>query len=145
MDVQMIKEMAEAMRENGVTLLEATEGQLSVRMERAAQVVAAPAPAAQPAPAAEEPQAEPKPEQKDDGTEVKSPMVGVFYRGPAPDADPFIQVGSHVKKGETICILEAMKLLNEITADRAGTITDICVEDGQAVEFGQVLFHMSKE
>lgn len=145
MEVQKIREMAEAMRENGVTLLEVTEGELTVRMERAAQ--GTPASAAQAVLAAQAPAEEgaPRPEQKAVGAEIKSPMVGVFYCGAAPGAEPFVQAGSRVKKGETLCILEAMKLLNEITADRDGTIARVCAEDGQAVEYGQVLFQMTQE
>lgn len=145
MEVQRIREMAEAMRENGITLLEITEGELSICMERKTE--GAPAAAVQAVPAAQAPVAEgaPRPEQKADGVEIKSPMVGVFYCGAAPGAEPFVQAGSRVKKGETLCILEAMKLLNEITADRDGTIAQVCAEDGQAVEYGQVLFQMTQE
>ena len=72
--------------------------------------------------------------------EVKSPMVGVFYQAPSPEADPYVHVGSKVKKGDVLCVIEAMKLLNEITADTDGEIVDVCVENGQLVEYGQVLF-----
>lgn len=144
MEVQKIRELAEAMRENGVTLLEVAEGQMTVRMERGTEAAAAPRPAEQAEPAGE-PQAVPQPAPKTGGAEVKSPMVGVFYRGAAPGAEPFVQRGSRVKKGDTLCILEAMKLLNEITADRDGTIAEVYAEDGQAVEYGQVLFQMIQE
>lgn len=145
MEVQKINELAEIMRENGITLLEITEGGISICMERKAE--GAPASAAQAVLAAQAPAAEgaPRPEQKEGGAEIKSPMVGVFYRGAAPGAEPFVQAGSRVKKGDTLCILEAMKLLNEITADRDGTIARVCAEDGQAVEYGQVLFQMTQE
>ncbi len=73
-------------------------------------------------------------------TEVKSPMVGVFYAAPSPDAEPFVQVGSKVKKGDVLCIIEAMKLMNEITAEQDGEIVDICVQNGDVVEYGQTLF-----
>ena len=73
-------------------------------------------------------------------TEVKSPMVGVFYAAPSPDAQPFVQVGSKVKKGDVLCIIEAMKLMNEITAEQDGTIVEICAQNGQAVEYGTPLF-----
>ncbi|NLG93138.1 MAG: acetyl-CoA carboxylase, biotin carboxyl carrier protein, partial [Clostridiales bacterium] len=72
----------------------------------------------------------------------KSPMVGVFYSAPSPDSEPYVQVGSKVKKGDTLCIIEAMKLLNEITADRDGEITEICAAAGQVVEYGQTLFRI---
>ena len=76
------------------------------------------------------------------GYEIKSPMVGVFYTSPSPDAEPYVSVGSKVKKGDVICIIEAMKLMNEITADKDGEIAEICVDNGQVVEFSQVLFRM---
>lgn len=77
------------------------------------------------------------------GREIKSPMVGVFFAAPSPDADPFVRVGDTVKKGDVLCILEAMKLMNEIHAEEDGKITNICVENGDVVEFGQVLFQIS--
>jgi acetyl-CoA carboxylase biotin carboxyl carrier protein len=76
------------------------------------------------------------------GHVVKSPMVGTFYSSSSPEAKPFVQVGTVVKEGETICIIEAMKILNEIEADKSGTITRILVDNGQAVEYGQPLFHI---
>ena len=74
--------------------------------------------------------------------EVESPMVGTFYRAPAPDADPYVEVGDHVSKGQTLCILEAMKLMNELEAEVAGTIKEICVENAEPVEYGQVIFRI---
>ncbi len=97
----------------------------------AAEPAAQPAaPTAAPAAAAE----------KVDGTPVKAPMVGVFYAAPAPEEKPYVQVGDKVKKGDTLCIIEAMKLMNEISADQDGEIAQICVEDGELVEYGQTLF-----
>jgi acetyl-CoA carboxylase biotin carboxyl carrier protein len=145
MDIKQIKELAKTMRENGLTAVEITEGDKSLRMERqpAPAAVEALAPAetrvlmekegARPAPLAT---------QGLNITEIKSPMVGVFYTKPSPDSEPFVQVGSRVKKGDTLCVIEAMKLLNEITAERDGEIVDICVQDGQMVEYAQVLFQM---
>ncbi len=75
-----------------------------------------------------------------DGTPIESPMVGVFYSAPSPDSDPYVTVGSTVKKGDVVCLIEAMKLMNEVTAEKSGTITEICVENGQVVEYGQPLF-----
>jgi acetyl-CoA carboxylase biotin carboxyl carrier protein len=75
--------------------------------------------------------------------EIKSPMVGVFYAAPAPGSEPYVKVGSRVKKGDVLCIIEAMKLMNEITADKDGEIAKVCVENGQLVEYGQTLFHLS--
>jgi acetyl-CoA carboxylase biotin carboxyl carrier protein len=100
-------------------------------------VAAAPAPAA-PAATAAEPAA--KPEPVVEGTTVTSPMVGTFYRAPNPGAEPFVKVGDHVEAGQTLGIIEAMKLLNEIEAETSGTIKEICVENAQPVEFGQPLF-----
>ncbi|HEX2206265.1 MAG TPA: acetyl-CoA carboxylase biotin carboxyl carrier protein, partial [Longimicrobium sp.] len=74
--------------------------------------------------------------------EVKSPMVGTFYRAPAPEAPPYVELGSRVTRGQTLCILEAMKLMNELPSDVAGTIREICVENGEPVEYGQVLFRV---
>lgn len=81
-----------------------------------------------------------KTEIKAEGTPVESPMVGVFYSAPSPDSDPYVSVGSSVKKGDVLCLIEAMKLMNEVTAEKNGIITEICVENGQVVEYGQPLF-----
>ncbi len=102
---------------------------------------ASPAPASTPAPAP----AAPAPKPADDGSrEVSAPMVGVFYAAPAPGADPFVTVGSKVKKGDTLCIVEAMKCMNEIAAECDGTIVDICVSDGELVEYGRCLMKISE-
>jgi len=138
MKIEEIRELAQIMKENGLGILELQEDGTNLRMEAAsAAAPAAPAPAASAAPVATQ-----------DGTpvdfnnlkEVKSPMVGVFYQAPSPEADPYVRVGSKVKKGDVLCVIEAMKLLNEITADTDGEIVDVCVENGQLVEYGQVLF-----
>lgn len=138
MKIEEIRELAQIMKENGLGILELQEDGTNLRMEAAsAAAPAAPASAASAAPVATQ-----------DGTpvdfnnlkEVKSPMVGVFYQAPSPEADPYVRVGSKVKKGDVLCVIEAMKLLNEITADTDGEIVDVCVENGQLVEYGQVLF-----
>ena len=138
MKIEEIRELAQIMKENGLGMLELQEDGTNLRMEAAsAAAPAAPASAASAAPVATQ-----------DGTpvdfnnlkEVKSPMVGVFYQAPSPEADPYVRVGSKVKKGDVLCMIEAMKLLNEITADTDGEIVDVCVENGQLVEYGQVLF-----
>ncbi len=138
MKIEEIRELAQIMKENGLGMLELQEDGTNLRMEAAsAAAPAAPASAASAAPVATQ-----------DGTpvdfnnlkEVKSPMVGVFYQAPSPEADPYVRVGSKVKKGDVLCVIEAMKLLNEITADTDGEIVDVCVENGQLVEYGQVLF-----
>jgi acetyl-CoA carboxylase biotin carboxyl carrier protein len=153
MDLRKLKKLIDLVQESGIAELEITEGEERVRIARggavtvtplgpagpaapvqpAVQPAAAPAGAAAPAPAAAPP---PAPE----GHVVKSPMVGTFYRAPAPDAKPFIEVGGAVKEGQIICVIEAMKLMNEIEADASGTIKAILVENGQPVEYGQALF-----
>jgi len=154
MDLRKLKKLIDLVQESGIAELEITEGEERVRIASGGAVsvtpVAAPAPvAAVPlasgaapvaasATAAAAPAAAPAP--ADEGHAVKSPMVGTFYRAPSPDAKPFVEVGGVVKEGETICVIEAMKLMNEIEADASGTIKAILVENGQPVEYGQALF-----
>jgi len=150
MDLRKLKTLIDLVSESGISELEVTEGEGKVRIVKNAPPVyvqptaqfAAPAmPMAAPglpgeaaaAPAAAAP-AVPQ------GHVVKSPMVGTFYRAPSPGADPFVQVGDTVKEGQTLCIIEAMKLLNEIESDVAGVVKEILVENGQAVEYGQPLY-----
>ena len=152
MDLRKLKTLIDLVQASGVSELEITEEGEKVRIVNkpvsvAAQpavvevpqpvyrpaepaAAAAPAPAPSPAPKAAAPS----------GTQVTSPMVGTFYRAPSPGADPFVQVGSQVKKGDTLCIIEAMKLLNEIEAEVSGTVKEILVDNAQPVEFGQPLF-----
>ena len=148
MKIEEIRELAQIMKENGLGVLELQEDGTSLRLETAcatAPVVQAVVPAAAPAAPAPAPTA---PATAQDGTpvdfnnlkEVKSPMVGMFYQAPSPEAAPYVRVGSKVKKGDVLCVIEAMKLLNESTADTDGEIVDVCVENGQLVEYGQVLF-----
>lgn len=144
MDLRKLKTLIELVENSGIAELEINEGEERVRITRstpaaavhqvvapAPQAVAATAPAA--APAAAEPAAP-------EGHVVKSPMVGTFYRSPSPGAKAFADIGQNVNAGDTLCIIEAMKLLNEIEADKAGVIKAILVENGQPVEFGQPLF-----
>ena len=148
MDVKKIESLAKLMKETGLTGLELVEDGQQLRLERQVEVVAAPV--AAPAPAAPVPATgaealgvtheEPAPVKE--GTLVLAPTVGVFYSAPSPDARPFVEVGDQVKKGDTLCIIEAMKLMNEITAEQDGEIVDICVTDGSVVEFGQPLFKL---
>jgi acetyl-CoA carboxylase biotin carboxyl carrier protein len=154
MDLRKLKKLIDLVQESGIAELEITEGEERVRIARggivnvtplAAQAAAAasPAPVASapaPAAAAPAPGAAEQPPAGQEGHVVKSPMVGTFYRAPSPDAKPFIEVGGTVKEGETICVIEAMKLMNEIEADASGTIKAILVENGQPVEYGQALF-----
>ncbi|HGS4619718.1 TPA: acetyl-CoA carboxylase biotin carboxyl carrier protein [Vibrio cholerae] len=149
MDIRKIKKLIELVEESGIAELEISEGEESVRISRygqpapAPQVhyaaapapVAAPTPVAQAAAVAEAPAAAKVPA----GHKVLSPMVGTFYRSPSPDAKAFIEVGQSVSVGDTLCIVEAMKMMNQIEADKSGVVTAILVEDGQTVEFDQPL------
>ncbi|EPM5583379.1 acetyl-CoA carboxylase biotin carboxyl carrier protein [Vibrio vulnificus] len=145
MDIRKIKKLIELVEESGIAELEISEGEESVRISRHGQMMAAPAPmhyaaapVAQPAPvAAAAPVA--TAEAVPAGHQVLSPMVGTFYRSPSPDAKAFIEVGQSVTAGQTLCIVEAMKMMNQIEADKSGVVTAILVEDGQPVEFDQPL------
>ncbi len=152
MDLRKLKTLIDLVAESDISELEVTEGESKVRIVKSGapaaqgQVVMMQPQAAQhmpavahaaPAPQAAAPEAAPA---EPTGHVVKSPMVGTFYRSSAPGAAPFVEIGSVVKEGDTLCIIEAMKLLNEIDADASGTIRQILVENGQAVEFGQPLF-----
>jgi len=124
MDLRKLKTLIDLVSESNVSELEITEAEGKVRIVKAPPtVIQAAAPVAAPA-----------------GHTVKSPMVGTFYRASSPGAKAFVEVGSQIKEGETICIIEAMKILNEIEADKSGTVTQILGENGQAVEYGQPLF-----
>ncbi|MES1929476.1 acetyl-CoA carboxylase biotin carboxyl carrier protein [Salinisphaera dokdonensis CL-ES53] len=151
MDIRKLKKLIELVEDSGIAELEITEGEESVRIGRypapgsvpAAPPAAAPAPAAappaagggeQPAPAAKEEDDTP------DGQIVRSPMVGTFYRAPSPDAKPFVDVGDKIGPSDTLCIIEAMKMLNQIEAEVSGEVSEVLVENGQPVEFDQPLF-----
>ena len=156
MDSKRLAEIADVMEDRGLTRVRVEEPDgTAVELERAsaAQPVAVPmpmpsamaapvaAPATAPAapePAAQAPAAAPEPK----GAEVTAPMVGVFYAAPAPGDEPFVHVGSKVKAGETLCIIEAMKVLNEVTAETDGEVLEICVADGDLVEFGSCLMRI---
>jgi acetyl-CoA carboxylase biotin carboxyl carrier protein len=147
MDLRKLKTLIDLVSESNVSELEITEAEGKVRIVKGgvatghampAQAYAAPPQVAAPAPAAAAVAAPAVPEAPA-GHIVKSPMVGTFYRSSSPGAKPFIEVGSVVKEGETICIIEAMKILNEIEADKSGTVTQILCQNGQAVEYGQAL------
>ncbi|GKS74914.1 acetyl-CoA carboxylase biotin carboxyl carrier protein [Acidovorax sp. SUPP950] len=146
MDLRKLKTLIDLVSESNVSELEITEAEGKVRIVKSGgavvqQYVAAPAQQAPaPAAAAAAPVAELPAPAAPTGHIVKSPMVGTFYRASSPGAKSFVEVGSQVKEGETICIIEAMKILNEIEADKSGTVTRILGENGQAVEYGQPLF-----
>ncbi len=147
MDIRKVKKLIELVEESGISELEITEGEESVRISRAAPVanfaqpvaaqpISAPAPAA---PIAEAATAAPA-AAEEAGHQVKSPMVGTYYAAPKPGAADFVSEGDSVNIGDTLCIIEAMKMMNEITADKAGTVKKIMVQNGDAVEFEQPLF-----
>jgi acetyl-CoA carboxylase biotin carboxyl carrier protein len=147
MDLRKLKKLIDLVQESGIAELEITEGEEKVRINRVSSAQpammampqqAAPQQLSVPA-AAAAPAAAPAPQQPE-GHVVKSPMVGTFYRSPSPGAKVFVEVGSNVSAGDTVCIIEAMKLLNEIEADVGGTVKAILVENGQPVEYGQPLF-----
>lgn len=151
MDIRKIKKLIELVEESGIAELEISEGEESVRISRHGQMMAAPAPmhyaaapVAQPAPVAAAPvataEAAPAAAAVPAGHQVLSPMVGTFYRSPSPDAKAFIEVGQSVTAGQTLCIVEAMKMMNQIEADKAGVVKAILVENGEPVEFDQPLF-----
>ena len=152
MDLRKLKTLIDLVAESGVSELEVTEGEDKVRIVKNPAPIAAPtqqyyapAPAAPaaggpaPAAAAAAP-AEVAAPAEPTGHAVKSPMVGTFYRSPTPGADSFVKIGDSVKEGQTLCIIEAMKLLNEIESDKSGVVKEILCENGQGVEFGQALF-----
>ena len=136
MDLRKLKKLIDLVQESGIAELEITEGEEKVKIVRGGHVSVsslaapqAPAPAVEVRPAAAAAPAAPSPGQ--DGPVIKAPMVGTFYRSPSPDAKPFVEVGQAVKEGDTVCIIEAMKLMNEIEADAAGVVKAILVENGQ--------------
>ncbi|SDR83035.1 acetyl-CoA carboxylase biotin carboxyl carrier protein [Halopseudomonas xinjiangensis] len=149
MDIRKVKKLIELLEESGIDELEIHEGEESVRISRHSKQAAmpqqyfqqapqpAPAPAAAPAALVETPTAEPA------GHLVRSPMVGTFYRSPSPAAASFVEVGQSVKAGDVLCIVEAMKMMNHIEADKSGVIQSILAENGQPVEFDQPLFSIA--
>lgn len=146
-ETEYIEKLAKVLSETGLTEISLEDGEQAITLRKdvivasAPQVVAA-APVAAPAsaPAAQAPAADNAPAKK--GTPITSPMVGTFYKAPSPDSDPFVAEGSAIKQGDVVCIVEAMKMMNEIKAEISGKVVEICVEDGQPVEFGQVLMYV---
>ncbi len=150
MDIRKVKKLIELLEESGISEIEISEGEESVRISRypnpgtvSVQTLQHPpmmAPPAAPAPAASaEPAAAPPPPVAR-GQQVTAPMVGTFYSGPAPGAKPFVEIGTEVKPGDTLCVIEAMKMMNQIESEIAGRVVSILVENGSPVEFGQALF-----
>ncbi|HHQ68985.1 MAG TPA: acetyl-CoA carboxylase biotin carboxyl carrier protein [Halothiobacillaceae bacterium] len=148
MDIRKVKKLIELLEDSGVAEIEIHEGEESVRISRNVPASAAlqpMQPATQPAPVDQQPaptttEGGTPVESKPSGQEIIAPMVGTFYRSPSPTASPFVDVGSEVKPGDTLCIIEAMKMFNQIEAEISGTIKAILVENGQPVEFGQPMF-----
>lgn len=138
MNIKDIKELTKILENSDLSVIEVCEGDTKIRLERnitAAPGIAAPAPQVTTV-------------QTDNAVnfnhtkEIKAPMVGIFYSAPSPDSEPYVKVGSKVKKGDVVCIIEAMKLMNEITAETDGEIVDICTDNGELVEFSQTLFRI---
>jgi len=147
MDLRKLKKLIDLVQESGISELEITEGEEKVKIVKGGGVsitppsqAATPVEPSQPAAAAAAAPPPAQPEAGQEGHVVKAPMVGTFYRASSPDAKPFVEVGQTVKEGDTICIIEAMKLMNEIESDAAGVVKAILVENGQPVEYGQPLF-----
>lgn len=151
MDIRKVKKLIELLEESGIAEIEISEGEESVRISRyppggAVQHIAVPAPVAPPPAAtvahAENPGSAPATAAENEipGHRVVSPMVGTFYEAASPGADPFVKVGSEVKVGDTLCIIEAMKMMNQIEADKAGRIAAIMATNGEPVEYGQTLY-----
>ncbi len=160
MDIRKIKKLIELLEESSLSEIEIVEGEESVRLSRGGGVVAAPLPqqlppdvqaaawsapgtglpASGPAPAAPQPAAPDAEEAVPEGELVRAPMVGTYYAASSPDVEPFVSLGQHVSEGETLCIIEAMKMFNQIEAETSGTVVAILVENGQPVEFDQPLF-----
>ena len=141
MDIRKVKKLIDLLQESGIAEIEIKEGEESVRISRQSAVMV-PSPAMVPAisaatagPAAE-PAAEPKPE----GHVISAPMVGTFYASPSPSSPSFVNIGSRVRKGDVLCIIEAMKIMNQIESDRDGSVSAVLAENGQPVEYGQPLF-----
>lgn len=141
-----IQELSEILKEQGLTELEVETGGFKIKVRKENTVVSAPVAAAAPSAPAPAASAAPAAAASSDPNvfEVKAPMVGTFYASPSPDADAFVKVGSQVKSGDTLCIIEAMKLMNELPAEVGGEIVEICVDDGHAVSFGDVIMKIKK-
>ncbi|MDQ8181874.1 acetyl-CoA carboxylase biotin carboxyl carrier protein [Pelagicoccus sp. SDUM812005] len=151
MDIKEIKQIVDLMKRSDLTEFSVEEEQFKLRIKRATetqaqpQVVsyAAPAPAAPAAPAASAPAPAAAPAAEDKSTYITSPMVGTFYSAPSPESPAFAKVGDSVKEDSVVCIIEAMKIMNEIQAEASGTIAEVLVENGQPIEFGQKLFRLA--
>ena len=145
-ETEYIEQLANIISEKGLTEISIEDGEQAITIRKevilSGSVPAVATPVAQVSQAPAQPAQENKPVSVKKGTPITSPMVGTFYKSPSPDADAFVTTGATVKAGDVVCIVEAMKMMNEIKSEVSGTITEICVEDGQPVEFGQVLMYV---
>ena len=140
-DIEYVEKLAKVLADNSLTEISLEDGEQAITLRKEITgVISAPAVPAQ-IPVQQAAPAE-KPAEVKKGNPLTSPMVGTFYKAPSPDAKPYVSVGSTVKEGDTLCIIEAMKLMNEITAEQGGTITEICVKNGDIIEYGQTLFYI---
>ena len=143
-ETDYIEKLANILADTGLTEISLEDGEQAITLRKDVIVTSAPAPVAVPAAASapvDAPAANASAPVKK-GTPITSPMVGTFYKSPSPDAEPFVTVGKNVSQGDVVCIVEAMKMMNEIESEVSGKIIEICVEDGQPVEFGQVLMYV---
>lgn len=146
-DIDYIEKLSKVLAENELTEISLEDGEQAITIRKdvvVAPVSAVAAPQVAPQAAASAPQAAPKVEEVKKGTPITSPMVGTFYSAPSPDAAAFVTVGKSISKGDKVCIIEAMKLMNEIESEVSGKVVEICVQDGQPVEFGQVLMYVEE-
>jgi len=139
-DIEYVEKLAKVLADNALTEISLEDGEQAITLRKEVTGVIA-APVATPISAPQQAPVE-KPAEVKKGKPLTSPMVGTFYKAPSPDAKPFVEVGQTIKEGDVVCIVEAMKLMNEIEAEVSGKIVEICVSDGQPVEFGQVLMYV---
>ena len=145
-DIDYVEKLAKVLADNSLTEISLEDGELAITLRKEVVGVAPAVAVAAPRPASSAPTPAPvqaaSQEPAHKGKALTSPMVGTFYSAPSPDAEAFVKVGQTVKEGDVVCIVEAMKLMNEIESDFSGKVTEICVQDGQPVEFGQVLMYV---
>jgi len=149
MELKKVKELVKIMEGNNISTLELTEGDVKIRLEKGnvnqvnTNIISGNHEVKAEVSALLSAEQQTSSNNKGSGIEVKSPMVGVFYKGPSPTSEPFVKAGSKVKKGDVLCIIEAMKLMNEIYAEQDGVISEVCLNDGDVAEYSQVLFRMN--
>ena len=141
-DIEYIEKLAKILAENSLTEVSLEDGEQAVTLRKEVIGVAAPVVAPSVTPTTQTVSASIEEKEVKKGRPLTSPMVGTFYKAPSPDAKPFVEVGQTIKEGDVVCIVEAMKLMNEIESEFSGKIVEICVQDGQPVEFGQVLMYV---